>query len=84
MNLLEFWERARSGRAGDNRWREDLLSGRRSREPSEEASGQTAAVVEHDAGREPADVADLIRNHSVFYHGGVRRDNQTTGGVPDR
>jgi hypothetical protein len=50
---------------------------RRSREPSEKAAGQAAAIVDHDPRGELASDAGLIRNHVIFYHSGRRRDNQS-------
>jgi hypothetical protein len=39
---------------------------RRGREPSEEAAGQAAAVVDHDPSGELARNAGLIWNHFIF------------------
>jgi hypothetical protein len=53
---------------------------RRSREPSEEAAGQPAAVVDHDPCGAQASGTGLIWNHFNLYHDAGPRDNKSMGG----
>jgi hypothetical protein len=60
-------KRAKRGSAGAASTRARKSPGKsRRREPSEEAAGQAAAIIDHDGRGEPASDAGLVWNHSIF------------------